>query len=191
MSGASAWPAPTLDARGIAPWRRPCTPWGEGAHRVTRWNETCFDRPFVVNAASAPLSVLVVDDDPAAREAVAAAVSFLGYGCRSATDGLDAWDIHRHAPADIILSDWNMPRMDGIELLRRIRAEDCGSYTYFMLMTSFSDKQHFVRGMEAGLVRALGKEGEGENDSDHVVIPWWRFDRATGLRTPAAWLRSS
>ena len=93
---------------------------------------------LVVNTPSVPLSVLVVDDDPAARQAVAAAVSFLGYSCRSATDGLEAWDIHRHAPADVILCDWQMPRMDGIELLRRIRAEDGGSYTYFILMTSFS-----------------------------------------------------
>ncbi len=104
----------------------------------------------MANAPSVPINVLVVDDDPAAREAVSAAVAFLGYTCRSATDGLEAWDIHRHAPADVILCDWQMPRMDGIELLRRIRAEDAGSYTYFILMTSFSDKQHFVIGMEAG-----------------------------------------
>ena len=57
----------------------------------------------MANAPSVPINVLVVDDDPAAREAVSAAVAFLGYTCRSATDGLEAWDIHRHAPADVIL----------------------------------------------------------------------------------------
>ena len=51
----------------------------------------------------------------------------------------------------MILSDWQMPGMDGLELCRRTRvSENEGGYTYFLFMTGFEDKEHFIRGLEAG-----------------------------------------
>lgn len=97
------------------------------------------------------LKVLVVDDEDSARLALEVAVRQLGYDCRSARDGMEAWELHQHEHADVILSDWQMPRMDGIELCRRTRiSEGTGPYTYFIFMTNFADKEHFIRGMEAG-----------------------------------------
>lgn len=102
-------------------------------------------------APCVPLNVLVVDDEDAARQALETAVRLLGYKCRSARDGLEAWEMHQREHADVILSDWQMPRMDGVELCRRTRVDaDEGTYTYFIFMTSFGDKDHFLRGMEAG-----------------------------------------
>lgn len=109
--------------------------------------------PSVSNASSleAPLEVLVADDDDAAREALVGAVESLGHRCRAARDGLEAWELHRHRRADVILSDWKMPRMDGLELCRRTRASaESGRYTYFIFTTALADKEHFIRGMEAG-----------------------------------------
>jgi len=101
--------------------------------------------------ANVPLDVLVVEDDPASREVLTNAVRLLGYDCRSARDGLEAWEMHQAERADVILSDWQMPRMDGLELCRRTRvAVDEDSYTYFIFMTAFDDKEHFVQGIEAG-----------------------------------------
>ncbi len=74
------------------------------------------------SAVAAPLEVLVADDDDAAREALVAAVESLGHRCRAARDGLEAWELHRQRRADVILSDWKMPGMDGLELCRRTRA---------------------------------------------------------------------
>jgi two-component system chemotaxis response regulator CheY len=97
------------------------------------------------------LKVLVVDDDDSARQGLEVAVRLLGYECRSARDGMEAWELHQGEHADVILSDWQMPRMDGIELCRRTRiSEGAGPYTYFIFMTSFTDKEHFIRGMDAG-----------------------------------------
>jgi two-component system, cell cycle response regulator len=98
-----------------------------------------------------PLKVLVVEDDDAARQALEKSVRLLGYACRSARDGLEAWEMHQQEHADVILSDWQMARMDGVELCRRTRVNAKeGAYTYFIFMTSFGDKEHFLRGMEAG-----------------------------------------
>jgi diguanylate cyclase (GGDEF)-like protein len=97
------------------------------------------------------LKVLVVDDDDGARDALEKAVRLLGYDCRSARDGVEAWEMHQREHADVILSDWQMPRMDGLELCRRTRVrEGEGPYTYFIFTTDFADKEHFIRGMEAG-----------------------------------------
>jgi two-component system cell cycle response regulator len=97
------------------------------------------------------LNVLVVDDEDSARQALEIAVRQLGYECRSARDGMEGWELHQREHADVILSDWQMPRMDGVELCRRTRIGDgTGPYTYFIFMTNFADKEHFIRGMEAG-----------------------------------------
>jgi diguanylate cyclase (GGDEF)-like protein len=95
--------------------------------------------------------VLVVENDDASRRALAKAVTTLGYDCRTARDGMEAWEYQRSDRADVVLSDWRMPRMDGVELCQRIRAsEEGGTYTYFILLTGYDDKEHFVRGMNAG-----------------------------------------
>jgi diguanylate cyclase (GGDEF)-like protein len=97
------------------------------------------------------LDVLVVEDEKASRDGLVEAVRAFGHTCRGACDGLEAWHMHQREPADVILSDWRMPRMDGLELCRRTRVgEDDGPYTYFIFMTAFADKDHFVQGLEAG-----------------------------------------
>ena len=97
-----------------------------------------------------PLSILVVEDEPSARCGLARAVTDLGYHVRAAADGEEAWQLHRRAPADIILSDWRMPRLDGYDLCKRTRAAGNGRHTYFIFMTALADREHFARAMEAG-----------------------------------------
>jgi two-component system cell cycle response regulator len=92
-----------------------------------------------------------VESDDVARESIVAAVRLLGHKCRSAKDGLEAWQMQQQQCADVIVCDWQTPRMDGLELCRRTRvAKDNGTYTYFILLASFTDKAHFICGMEAG-----------------------------------------
>ncbi len=97
------------------------------------------------------LNVLIAEDDDLAREALVKTVRLLGYPCRGARDGQEAWEMHLREHADVIVSDWGMPRMDGLELCRRTRSFPAQApYTYFIFMTRSADKEHFVRGMEAG-----------------------------------------
>lgn len=99
----------------------------------------------------APLDILVAEDDDAGRQGLEKALAVLGHGCRLARDGEEAWELHRARRADVILSDWHMPRLDGVSLCKRLRASEAPpTYTYFILLTAYDDKEHFVRGMEAG-----------------------------------------
>jgi diguanylate cyclase (GGDEF)-like protein len=79
-----------------------------------------------------------------------------------ATDGTDAWELYRLHTIDVIVSDWLMPGMDGLDLCRRVRASQRETYTYFMLLTSLEGKQHFMQGMQAGaddyLTKPLDRE---------------------------------
>jgi two-component system cell cycle response regulator len=105
----------------------------------------------VVEEHEAPLNVLVVDDDAISRHAIERAVEALGHRCRSAKNGVEAWAMYEAERADVILSDWDMPGMDGVELCRRVRqAGQASAYTYFIFLTGFDDREHFLRGMRAG-----------------------------------------
>lgn len=101
-------------------------------------------------ALELPLRVLVVDDDDDSRETLQRMLGHLGCPAMAASSGAEAWAIHCADPAAIIFSDWHMPDGDGIELCKRVRARDAASYTYFVFMTGFSDRAHFLAGMRAG-----------------------------------------
>ena len=101
--------------------------------------------------ASSPLAVIVVDDDRDSRDLIAIAVHSFGYNCRVAIDGNDAMRLLAESPADVVISDWDMPGMSGAELCQRVRSVgDDAPYTYFIIMTAFDDREHLLGGMAAG-----------------------------------------
>jgi diguanylate cyclase (GGDEF)-like protein len=100
---------------------------------------------------SEPLQVIVVDDDPDTREILHDVVWGLGHSCRCACDGSDAWSMHQTKRADLIIADWQMPVMDGLDLCRKVREGEAALawHTHFILATGRSDR-HFVQGLRAG-----------------------------------------
>lgn len=103
-----------------------------------------------VPRAAIPLDVLVVEDEPSTRAALEMAIRALGHSCRAAADGDEAWRMLEAAHADVVISDWELPGLNGAELCRRIRCIEDGAYTYFILMTGFHDRAHLLEGMAAG-----------------------------------------
>jgi DNA-binding response OmpR family regulator len=75
----------------------------------------------------------------------------MGYECTETTDGEEAWQAFLQCRADIVVSDWNMPRVDGAELCRRVRSLTDGPYCYFAMLTGLEDKAHMVEAMRAGV----------------------------------------
>lgn len=97
------------------------------------------------------LDILVVDDDENMRELIAEMVRSYGHRCRIAFDGQDALCLLAEHPADLVISDWDMPNMDGVELCRRVRSGgDDAAYTYFIILTAYDDRAHLLAGMAAG-----------------------------------------
>ena len=94
--------------------------------------------------------ILLVDDDPICLELLAAAVIELGYDVQLAQDGEAAFDLICRGDYRIVLSDWRMPGLSGIDLCKRVRDRKLSSYVYFVLLTSLDRKDNFVAGMRAG-----------------------------------------
>jgi two-component system chemotaxis response regulator CheY len=102
-------------------------------------------------APTVALNIIVAEEDDSSRDNLVASVRLLGHRCRAARDGLQAWQMQLDERADAILANLQMPGMDGLELCRRTRvANDNDAYTYFIFMTDLADKDHFLKGMEAG-----------------------------------------
>jgi diguanylate cyclase (GGDEF)-like protein len=97
------------------------------------------------------LDVLIVDDDQDACDTVAFTVRGLGHSCRLAQNGVEAWEMHAAHNADVIISDWNMPRMNGLALCRKVRGDDPDrAYTHFIFVTGRRDKAHSTEAIRAG-----------------------------------------
>jgi len=104
-----------------------------------------------VAVAPRPLEVLVVDDDTGSGELLALAIRSFGHRCRTAENGEDALRAVAEKQPDIVISDWAMPVMNGVELCRQMRAAgNDARYTYFVLLSGFCDDEHVLAGMEAG-----------------------------------------
>jgi putative two-component system response regulator len=96
------------------------------------------------------MRLLVVEDDAIVREAVATTLRQAGYDVTTAVDGLDALEILKAGNHQIVVSDWSMPRMDGIALCRAIRSATLSRYVYFIMLTGHERIEDTLAGLHAG-----------------------------------------
>jgi putative two-component system response regulator len=108
------------------------------------------------------MRVLVVDDDPVTLEMVADNLAHYGYEVTTATDGREAYDLVRSGRFRLVVSDWQMPRMTGLQLCREIRKRNSYGYVYFLLLTSNTGLENCVHGLEAGADDFLTKPFQPE-----------------------------
>lgn len=102
----------------------------------------------MIPAEGDPHRILVVDDEPAVREALRRSLAFEGYAPQTAVDGLDALDKAASYGPDLIILDIQMPRMDGLTAARRLRA--AGSTTPILMLTARDTVGDRVTGLDAG-----------------------------------------
>ncbi|UAB90952.1 SpoIIE family protein phosphatase [Ruegeria sp. SCSIO 43209] len=94
--------------------------------------------------------VLVVDDSRLQRRILVASLKKWGFEVLEADSGEAAIELCTSDPPDLVLSDWVMPGMGGLEFCRAFRELDSEQYSYFILLTSKSEKQEVARGLDAG-----------------------------------------
>jgi diguanylate cyclase (GGDEF)-like protein len=102
-------------------------------------------------------TVLIVDDDDLVLARLKELVTAAGYRVRTATSGLEALMSLETSQVSIVVTDLNMPTIDGLEMCRRIRALARSEYVYIILLTVRDDEQHILAGLAAGADEYISK----------------------------------
>jgi two-component system, chemotaxis family, chemotaxis protein CheY len=95
-------------------------------------------------------SILVVDDTRSMRKMVAAVLQSAGYHVEEAVDGLEALEMARTRVFDLVLTDHNMPRMDGVTLVRELRALSDYDEVALIVLSTETNAELKQKGREAG-----------------------------------------
>lgn len=123
-------------------------------------------------------TILVVDDMPAIRELVKGYLRQLGYReIFDASDGRQALDwVHQRlesaSPIDLIISDWNMPQMDGLSLLKSIRSDARTQQVAFIMLTSETEKDKVLEAISSGVDHFIIKPFEKKTLEEKLKIVW-------------------
>ena len=96
------------------------------------------------------MKILIAEDEKVSRRLLESRLKKWGYEVTAAENGKEAWEIFQKEHFSMVISDWMMPKMDGLELLRRIRASKQPGYVYTILLTARSEKEDILAGMESG-----------------------------------------
>ena len=97
------------------------------------------------------MKTLIAEDDSVSRRLLQAALQKWGYDVTVTTQGHEAWEaIQQPGAPSLLILDWLMPELDGVEICRRIRASEALKSSYVILLTSRGSKEDIVEGLEAG-----------------------------------------
>jgi two-component system, NtrC family, sensor kinase len=116
------------------------------------------------------MKVLIAEDDPVSRRLLQSYLQKWGHEVVAAVNGAEAWQHFQAEPFPLVVSDWMMPEMDGLQLVKQIRSHSRPGYTYIILVTEKSQKEDVVTGIEAGA-------------DDFVTKPFDRDELHARLRT--------
>ncbi len=123
-----------------------------------RWSELESECRWRPPAERTPPLVLVVDDSVTARHLEQSVLQSLGYRVVAATDGLEAWSLLESQGIDLVLTDVDMPGMDGLELTRRIRSDPTKESIPVVAVSNRSGERDREAGMKAGMDAYLPKD---------------------------------
>jgi signal transduction histidine kinase len=113
--------------------------------------------------------ILIAEDALVSRRLLQHHLQTWGHEVVAAGDGAEAWQLFVENEFPVVISDWMMPEMDGLELVRRIRTSERPGYVYIILLTARGQTEDLVEGMEAGA-------------DDFVVKPFERDELRVRLR---------
>src|ERR1700722_1198083 len=125
------------------------------------------------------MQVLIVDDDDFALNVLNNTLSRMGYTAVEATDGRQAMEILRRGETRLVITDWDMPGMNGIDLCRAIRKEDLSGYVYVIMLTAREGTKQRMEGLCAGADDFLNKP----LDPEELLVCLKTAERILSLET--------
>ena len=128
------------------------------------------------------MRTLIVDDDEAYLQLLRMILKRLGHEVFEASDGYTAWNLLQNDPIPFVITDWMLPEIDGVELVRRVRKANFPNYTYIILLTAKKSPNDIVNGLEAGADDYLTKPFDVSELRARIGIGERILDLETRLR---------
>ncbi len=104
-----------------------------------------------------PTSCLIIDDSRLVRQVSKRILEDLGFDCEEAEDGKHAFDLCQHYMPGLIIVDWNMPVMSGLEFVEKLRAMENGQDVKVIFCTTEDNLNHIERALRAGATEYIMK----------------------------------
>ncbi|MGB9712232.1 MAG: chemotaxis response regulator CheY [Dissulfurimicrobium sp.] len=115
------------------------------------------------------MRVMIVDDFATMRRIVKNILIQIGFkNFIEADDGSTAWDILQKEKVDLVISDWNMPKMPGIDLLKKIRADERFADLPFIMVTAEAQKENIIEAVKARVSNYIVKPFTPETLSEKI-----------------------
>lgn len=156
-----------------------------GADALTRY-EVNVNSSIFSNRKVPGMRILIAEDDKVSMLVLSRILEQLGHEVVCAADGAQAWQQLAGGTFDAIVSDWMMPEMDGLELCRRLRAEQGRAYTYFILLTAKAQQEARAEALAAGVDDFLVKPLQKEELMARLTVARRILDIQDALRTWSA-----
>lgn len=130
------------------------------------------------------MKILIAEDEPVSGKILHLTLEHFGHEVISTCDGREAWEKFDAEPVRVIVSDWMMPEVDGLELCRRVRARPKTDYTYFILLTAIhTDRENLHNAMAAGVDDFLSKPLDRDAILMRLRVAARILDFTTQIRT--------
>jgi len=116
------------------------------------------------------MKILIVDDDLVSQMLLTEQLQDLNHEVSVAADGKEAWNIFQAKNPRIVITDWMMPNVNGLELTRMIRKENRESYTFIIFLTILRGKGSYLEAMKAGADDVITKPYDSEQLAARLCV---------------------
>ncbi|MEI7906551.1 MAG: response regulator [Bacteroidota bacterium] len=127
------------------------------------------------------IRILIADDDPVILEILQKTLWSFGYDVVCARDGKEAWEMYVGQTPNIVITDWMMPKVNGLEFTRMIRSHNLFPYTYIFFLTVLGGKGSYIESIHAGADDFITKPV----DADELRVRLHVAERTIRLHTHA------
>lgn len=137
------------------------------------------------------MRILLADDDEPMRALLEAVLQLSGHEVEAHADGRSAWESFERNPAELVVLDWQMPGLDGIEVCRRVRAHPQGDRTYLVMITARAQPEDLEHVLDAGADDYLPKPVTAADVAARLRIALKRMESAARRREAEENLRKA